>query len=268
MPERWTDDRIKDFWGEQAREHGVAAGASWSDVRVMDIEVREILECLQDGDRVLDVGCANGHSTLRLATAKRIDVTGVDYIPEMIDGARRALRGCGNLRGTVKFEVGDARALAFPDASFDKVVVVRVIINLGAWENQRGGLAETARVLKPGGVLALSEATVQGWRRLNALREEWALPPIPMPEFNNYLDETQVVEALAPTCDLLEISNFASSYYVGSRVFKPLLARVAGCEGRVADPLCELNRWLSMLPAAGDYGTQKLFIFRKRSARG
>ena len=32
---------------------------------------------------------------------------------------------------------------------------------------------------------------------------------------------------------------------------------------QIANPLCELNRWLSLLPAAGDYGTQKLFVFRK-----
>jgi SAM-dependent methyltransferase len=267
MTAAWSDDRIKDFWTDQAREHAAAPAASWSDVWAMDLEVRTILNHFADGDRVLDVGCANGHATLRWARERAIDVIGVDYIPEMVAAAQRASAEHA-LRGTVRFEVGDARALAFPDNTFDKVVVVRVLINLGDWSAQRTGLQEAVRVLRPGGTLMLSEATLQGWRKLNGLREEWSLPPIPMPGFNNYLDEDRVAEATAPSCDLVRISNFASSYYVGTRVLKPLLARVAGCPDKAADPLCELNRWLSLLPAAGDYGTQKLFLFRKRSGRG
>jgi cellulose synthase/poly-beta-1,6-N-acetylglucosamine synthase-like glycosyltransferase len=46
-------------------------------------------------------------------------------------------------------------------------------------------------------------------------------------------------------CELLRVSNYASSYYVGTRVLKPLLAKAAGREERVADPSCELNRWFS-----------------------
>lgn len=268
MNAAWSDDRIKDFWAEQARLHGAAPAASWSDVCVLDMEVREILKYLQDGDRVLDVGCANGHSTLRYARERRLEVTGVDYIPAMIANAEAALAATAGLRGQVGFEVGDARALAFPDNTFDKVIVVRVIINLGAWSNQQLGLLEAARVLKPGGTLILSEATLQGWRRLNALREEWGLEPIPMPNFNNYLDEQRVIDTLAPVCELLALNNYASTYYVGTRVLKPLLARVAERLERVADPLCELNRWFSLLPPAGDYGTQKMFLFRKRTGRG
>jgi hypothetical protein len=47
--------------------------------------------------------------------------------------------------------------------------------------------------LKTGGTLLLSEATIQGWQRLNQFRREWALPDIPMPPFNRYLDENQVI---------------------------------------------------------------------------
>ncbi len=261
----WTAEQIRDFWAEQARQHPTEAAASWSDVRVMEMEVREIVGHLADGDRVLDVGCANGYSTLQFAQAKALDVTGVDYIEGMVAGARRNLEALGpSLRGMARFEVGNALGLKFPDDGFDKVIVIRVIINLGPWEEQVKGLRECARVLRPGGTLLLSEATLGGWNRLNALRGEWGLEPIPMPSFNNYLDEDLVREALAGSCELLTVRDFASSYYVGTRVLKPLLARVAGRPDKVADPLCELNRWLSFLPAAGDYGTQKLFVFRKK----
>ncbi len=45
---------------------------------------------------------------------------------------------------------------------------------------------------------------------------------------------------------------------------KPLLAQATGAPVDVADPLSEWNRFVASLPAAGDYGTQKLFVFRKR----
>ena len=71
-----------------------------------------------------------------------------------------------------------------------------------------------------------------------------------------------MVSAAQEELDLIEISNFASSYYVGTRVLKPLLARHASVD--VANPTSEWKRWCSQLPAAGDYGTQKLFVFRNR----
>ena len=104
---------------------------------------------------------------------------------------------------------------------------------------------------------------MQGWRRLNALREEWGMEPIPMPEFNQYLDQEKVIAAVSGDAKLLELSNFASTYYVGTRVFKPLIAKATKAPVDIADPNAEWNRWFSLLPPAGDYGTQKLFVFRK-----
>jgi len=84
-----------------------------------------------------------------------------------------------------------------------------------------------------------------------------------MPPFNQYLDEDKVISAVAGEMQLVELSNFASTYYVGTRVLKPLLAQSTNAPLSVADPNAQWNRWFSQLPAAGDYGTQKLFVFRK-----
>ena len=86
---------------------------------------------------------------------------------------------------------------------------------------------------------------------------------IPMPAFNQYLDQGEVIAALSSDAKLLELSNFASTYYVGTRVLKPLLAQATHAPISVADPNTEWNRWFSQLPPAGDYGIQKLFVFRK-----
>jgi SAM-dependent methyltransferase len=262
---RFTQDEIRRFWEQSAEAHGEAPEASWSDVRAIELEIAEIGRRLRDGDRVLDAGCANGYSTVRFAAEKSVDILGIDYIPAMIDSARRRLDALsGRLRGTVRFEVGDLSAGGLPAGAFDKVVCTRVIINLGAWERQCAAIEACASALRPGGELLLSEASLQGWRRLNAFRREWGLPDIPMPPFNTYLDEDRLANDLLHVLEPVEISDFSSSYFVATRVFKPLLAQLPGSRVNVADPLAEFNRWAASLPPAGDYGTQKLFVFRRR----
>lgn len=264
MGDRYSQEQVRQFWVQQAAAHGQSHCASWSDRMVIELEVREIVRHLSDGDRVLDVGCANGYSTVQFACQKRVRVRGLDYIPQMVDEARRRAASMASvLIGQVEFEAGDATALPEADASYDKVTAIRVVINLGDWERQRAALLECARVVRPGGLLLLSEATIQGWQRLNKLRGEWGLPDIPMPPFNQYLDEDAVVKVLSPHLELVGIGDFASSYYVGTRLLKPLLIRALGLDMDVADPEAEWNRWCAQVPAWGDYGTQKLFVFRK-----
>jgi ubiquinone/menaquinone biosynthesis C-methylase UbiE len=264
MTTRLNQSEVYEYWTRQAREHGQSASASWSDHRVIEMEISEIAKRLADGDKVLDVGCANGYSSIQFACSRRIHLRGLDYVPEMIEQARARLATMrGSLIGSVEFDVGDITKLKEPSSSYDKVVVVRVLINLGNWERQLNGLRECIRVLKSGGLLLLSEATVQGWRRLNALRKEWGMEDIPMPPFNQYIDQEKVIAAVSGEAKLLEQSNFASTYYVGTRVLKPLLAQATHAPVSVADPNAEWNHWFSQLPTAGDYGTQKLFMFRK-----
>jgi ubiquinone/menaquinone biosynthesis C-methylase UbiE len=157
----------------------------------------------------LDAGCANGYSSVKFARARRIRPRGVDYVPEMVEQARLKAAALGDkLKDSIEFDVGDITKLQERSASYDKVVVIRVLINLGTWERQAQGLRECTRVLKPGGVLLLSEATRQGWERLNLLSREWDLEDIPMPAFNQYLDEEQVVSAAQEELDQIEISFY------------------------------------------------------------
>ncbi|MBI4860558.1 MAG: class I SAM-dependent methyltransferase [Candidatus Riflebacteria bacterium] len=266
MTRRLTVEEIRAYWTAQALRHGQSAAASWSDTHAMELEIRTLLDRLADDESVLDVGCANGFTTLRLAAERPLRIRGLDYVPRMIEEAKLHLEAIRDrLRGEVEFGVGDITALPEPTGLYDKVIVVRVLINLHDWERQIRALRECARVLKPGGQLLVSEATMQGWRKLNALRAEWHLDEIPMPSFNTYLDQEKVIEAAADVLECREVVDFASTYYVGTRVIKPLLMKALGDPpADAANPEMEWNRWVSLLPAAGDYGTQKLFVFKKR----
>lgn len=271
MKEKLGLDAIKDFWTRQAAEHQLATSVSWADQPIIDLEVQAIVKHLHDGDRVLDVGCANGYSTTQFALHRQIRIRGLDYIPEMVEQARLRLKDphlAAQLADRVEFDVGNIMALAEPAATYDKVVVTRVVINLAEWKNQLNALRQCAAVLKPGGLLLLCESTHQGWDRLNKFRQEWGLSSIPMPPHNQFLDENRVMGETPKELEFVSLHDFSSTYFIGTRLLKPLLIQALGADIDGADTTMEWNRWFAQLPAIGDYGKQKLFVFRKRAAAG
>jgi SAM-dependent methyltransferase len=100
------------------------------------------------GARVLDVACGTGNTALPLARRGCV-VTGVDIAPNLLVQARERAAAEG-LR--ITFDEGDAEALPYADASFDAVTTM-----FGAMFAPRPELvaSELARVLKPGGLLAM-----------------------------------------------------------------------------------------------------------------
>jgi demethylmenaquinone methyltransferase/2-methoxy-6-polyprenyl-1,4-benzoquinol methylase len=101
------------------------------------------------GSRALDV--ATGTGDLALALARRgADVVGADFSEGMLERAR------AKASGAVRFERGDALALEYPDASFDAATVGFGARNFGELQQ---GLAEMARVVRPGGRVVILEIT-------------------------------------------------------------------------------------------------------------
>jgi len=262
---QFTRDQIRAVWTEKALQFGQSPSASWTDHPMIELEIRTISKFLNPGDHVLEIGCANGFSTLAYAEAVPVRIVGLDEIPEMVAEAQKRLEtAASDTKARISFGAGDATSLTqVESASFDKVISTRTIINLPTAEDQRHALAECARALRPGGLLLLSEATLQGWSRLNALRAEWGLSEIPMPPFNNYLDEDEVKAVLSEELEFVSLTDFSSSYYIGTRFLKPILAALHGGIDP-ADPNTEFNRLCASIPSMGDHGTQRLFVFRRR----
>src|SRR5262245_476909 len=102
---------------------------------------------LARGERVWDVGCGTGSLPFLLAQRPELEaVCGIDYAAPYIEHATRR-----NTDPRVSFRVGDASALPFPDASFDRVLSLLVLHFVAQPER---AVAEMRRVARPGATVA------------------------------------------------------------------------------------------------------------------
>ena len=140
------------------------------------------------GSRVLDV--ATGPGYVAAGAARRgADVLGVDIATAMVALAAK-------LHPEIEFRQGDVQDLPLEDGSFDAVVGNFLVLHLGRPEQ---GAAELARVLAPGGRLALTTWDVPGRARLfdifiGAVADAGAQAPaaIPVgPDFFRFSDDDE-----------------------------------------------------------------------------
>jgi len=111
---------------------------------------------LRSNQRVLDVAAGNGNATL--AAARRFaDVVSTDYVGALLERGRERARAD---RLAVTFEVADAEALPFADASFD---VVLSTFGVMFTPNQAQAASELVRVCRPGGKIGLANWTPESF---------------------------------------------------------------------------------------------------------
>ena len=113
---------------------------------------------LRPGMRLLDAGCGAGSITVGLAAAVADgEAIGVDVSDEAIEAARETASSAG--RSNLRFEVADICALPFEDASFDAVFCHAVLQHL---REPLGALRELRRVMRPGAVIGVADADLDG----------------------------------------------------------------------------------------------------------
>ncbi|HJK94412.1 MAG TPA: bifunctional demethylmenaquinone methyltransferase/2-methoxy-6-polyprenyl-1,4-benzoquinol methylase UbiE [Polyangiaceae bacterium LLY-WYZ-15_(1-7)] len=137
---------------------------------------RKTVRALGEADRVLDL--ATGTADLAIAVAKtrrEAEVVGLDPSANMLAVGDQKLERRG-LDGRVRLEVGDAQALPYEDDAFDGCCMAFGIRNV---PDRAAALREMARVVRPGGRVAILELNEPRRGLLSGLARFWIRKVVP-----------------------------------------------------------------------------------------
>ncbi|QZZ20570.1 methyltransferase domain-containing protein [Leptothermofonsia sichuanensis E412] len=213
--DEWTEDGILEFyWGEHIHLGHYGSPPQHKDFLVAKSDfVHEMvrwgnLDKRPPGTTVLDVGCGIGGSSRILARNYGFAVIGITISPQQVKRAQELTPEGLN----AQFQVDDAMALSFPDASFDVVWSIEA----GPHMPDKATFArELMRVLKPGGVLVVADWNQRDTRQkplnfwekpvMRQLLDQWSHPAFASIEgFAELLAETGLVEGEVMTADWTE----------------------------------------------------------------
>ena len=140
----WSDGRAADPVEEYA---GAAARMTAEVCRALDV---------QPGQRILDAGCGIGGALRSLNDSLRgAHLVGLNIDERQLrNAALGACSGGPSAGNRLELVAGDACSLPFPNAFFDRVLALECIFH---FPDRRQFFQEVRRVLKPGGILALTD---------------------------------------------------------------------------------------------------------------
>lgn len=211
--------QVKDFWEGRAKAVSNSVEVTHPDIWQRWLEIQVIKRFLEK-DRVLDVGCGNGH-TARLIAPFVKNIVGIDYSSEMIKRANLELEK--SLAGKVSFQVRDVIKLKpFDLGKFNLVISERCLINLDSWEAQKRAIANIASVLKKGGRYLFVEGCKDGRDNLNSFRKKMGLSIMPKVWHNIDFEKKKTFRYLERFFEVEQYLHFGVYDFV-SRVLHPLI---------------------------------------------
>lgn len=237
------------------------------DFHLRELEIDFILKNVYPG-RILDVGCGNGYTGLRIAEAMKATVTGMDFSQSMIDGGKHLKRKyIGRLRGSMNFVMGDIRKLPFNSKSFDIVISERGLLNLPSRECQYNTILEIVRVLDRNSLYIMIEGARGGLRNLNRLRNKVGLDSIEDISKDHPWSlkfEEEEIDAFLKQHFFVAKEQYFGTYMLISKIVHPIL--VYPNKPKFDAKINEIAKKISMeIPSFGNIGQIRALVLGKRS---
>jgi SAM-dependent methyltransferase len=220
-----TDPKIRKtikYYDGRVSQHGDTGHSTLLDDNMRVLEIETVENWLGETDRVLEVFCGNGVSTLEFATHCS-HVVACDLSEKMIVSAMRNLADRRPIRKNVRFEQRNILDIdsAYTPGQFDTVVSIRGLINLPSRDLQKEAILKIHGLLPKNGKFIFIEGYRNGLNAINRLRKKFSLKPLSMPWYDNYFEEPELSEFLLNLFRVKDKRNLDIYFFV-SRVLYPL----------------------------------------------
>jgi len=251
-----VESKLK-FWQSRA-DLGDTAGTN--DFPLKNLELELILQRVRPGSTVLDLGCGNGQTLLRLAQQNRCTGLGIDFSEKMVREAEAACKAAGCVE-KLQFKIGSILNPPSAIGEYDYALTERSLINLDSLAQQQQAFLEIMRHVVRGGYYLMIESSIQGLERTNKLRQQLGLEKIDPPWHNLFIDEAAVLGWPTDEYLLEEVYPFTSTYHFLSRV---VYAKLASDRGEELKYDSDINKLACKLPPIGDFGPVRLWLWHRR----
>ena len=215
-------DAIQRHWEEAGEKFpkGGSVSPTTRDPFLGQLEEGHILRFLAGRERILEIGCGDGLHTALYAQHVG-QVKALDISDSLIGLARK--RMIENSISNVEFKVGSVLSLVnlYERGNFDCVVSQRCLINLPSWKYQQTALEQACKLLKPGGILLMSEGFQEELDELNMARKKFNLEEIKVVSYNRNLRHKEFDDYVKTMFEVVEVCDYGAYLFL-SRVFHPL----------------------------------------------
>ena len=148
------NERNKASYSAVAREFYETRKTPWD-------EFHHFLSYVEEGAKVLDLGCGNGRF-YEFLLPKKVDYLGVDNNPHQLEIGRE-------MYPQAHFDLADMMEYDAPAASFDNVFSIAAFHHLPGVQTRRHVVNQLHKILKPNGVLILTVWNLFQWKYLSDL---------------------------------------------------------------------------------------------------